>query len=86
MSFVSQAKQPDKCPEHPGVKWWGDLPCFVCQPEAWTEAPWIENQVPAAQDATGVAGAVAEMVASGHWPPMEVVLSRVPDWNGDGSE
>lgn len=29
----------DKCPAHPGVKWTGDRPCFVCDPDAWADAP-----------------------------------------------
>lgn len=58
----------DKCPVHPGVRWYGDRPCFICEPGAWADALWQTSGVPAAQDHDGVIAAVREMVESGHWP------------------
>jgi hypothetical protein len=52
------------CVQHPGVTFHSETDCFVCQPSVTGD-----NSVSyPLQPDSGPHAAVAEMVASGHWP------------------
>lgn len=46
-TVISPRVPVEQCPGHPGVKWGGLRPCFICYPEAWDDAPWQQTAPPA---------------------------------------